>query len=372
MVTKLLRPGDGCAAHRQAAQYTADQTPEFDPDDEAVAELLARGPVGVGFVAHPVSRLVTTSRESTAASAWTRWSTTVEVIVTDPGAIGAARGEVAAELDAIELAASRFRPDSEVSLLAESGGKPTEVSALLAELVAAALAAADRSDGDVDPTVGAAVVALGYDRDIRDIGELDVGAPVATTVVVPAVWTMVRLTGRTLTVPAGVLLDLGATAKALAADRCARRVAETTGSGVLINLGGDIATAGPAPEDGWQVLVCDGRDEPGSQVSIGSGVGLATSSTLHRRWRRAGGLPNHHILDPRSGRSAEPVWRTVTAAAGSCVDANTMTTAAVVRGHRALDWLRSLGIPARLVDRERVVHTVGGWPPETGAGADDR
>ena len=114
MVTKLPAPVTRCAAHRQAAQYTADQTPELHPDDEAVAELLARGPVGVGFVAHPVSRLVTTSRESTAASAWTRWSTTVEVVVTDPGAIGAARGEVDAELDAIDLAASRFRPDSEV------------------------------------------------------------------------------------------------------------------------------------------------------------------------------------------------------------------------------------------------------------------
>ena len=210
----------------------------------------------------------------------------MEVVVTDPSAIGAACAEVAVELDAIEVAASRFRPDSEVSLLANSGGQPTEVSALLAELVAAALTAADRSDGDVDPTVGAAVVALGY---ADDIGELDPTAPVATAVVVPAVWSMVRLAGRTLTVPAGVLLDLGATAKALAADRCASRVAEATGSGVLVNLGGDIATAGPIPDGGWQVLVCDGVEEPASRVSIESGVGLATSSTIHRRWRRAGG-----------------------------------------------------------------------------------
>jgi thiamine biosynthesis lipoprotein len=181
---------------------------------------------------------------------------------------------------------------------------------------------------------------------------------------------MVRLDGRILTVPAGVLLDLGATAKAIAADRCARRVVETTGSGVLVNLGGDIATAGPVPAGGWQVLVCDGDDEPQCQVSIGSEVGLATSSTIHRRWQRAGGQLNHHILDPRSGRSADPVWRTVTAAAGSCVDANTLTTAAVVRGYRALDWLRGLGVTARLVDRDRTVHTVGPWPAPTAAQSD--
>jgi len=291
----------------------------------------------------------------------------MELVVTDPSALGVACAEVALELDAIDAAASRFRPDSEVRALAAADGQPTEVSPMLAELVAAALTAADRTGGDVDPTVGAAVVALGYDD---DIGKLDPNVPVAATLVVPAVWTMVRLDGRILTVPAGVLLDLGATAKAIAADRCARRVVETTGSGVLVNLGGDIATAGPVPAGGWQVLVCDGDDEPQCQVSIGSEVGLATSSTIHRRWQRAGGQLNHHILDPRSGRSADPVWRTVTAAAGSCVDANTLTTAAVVRGYRALDWLRGLGVTARLVDRDRTVHTVGPWPAPTAAQSD--
>ncbi len=291
----------------------------------------------------------------------------MELVVTDPSALGVACAEVALELDAIDAAASRFRPDSEVRALAAADGQPTEVSPMLAELVAAALTAANRTGGDVDPTVGAAVVALGYDD---DIGKLDPNVPVAATLVVPAVWTMVRLDGRTLTVPAGVLLDLGATAKALAADRCARRVVETTGSGVLVNLGGDIATAGPLPEGGWQVLVWDGDEEPQCQVSIGSQVGLATSSTIHRRWQRAGGQLNHHILDPRSGRSADPVWRTVTAAAGSCVDANTLTTAAVVRGYRALDWLRGLGVTARLVDRDRTVHTVGPWPAPTAAQSD--
>lgn len=303
----------------------------------------------------------------TATHTWTRWSTTMEVIVTDPSAIGAACAEVDIELDAIEAAASRFRPDSEVCVLAGSDGRPTEVSSLLADLVTAALAAAEQTDGDVDPTVGAAVVALGYDG---DISELDPNAPVAAALVVPAVWTMIKLDGRTLTVPAGVLLDLGATAKALAADRCARRVVEATGSGVLVNLGGDIATAGPVPAGGWQVLVCDGDDDPQCHVSIGSGVGLATSSTIHRRWQRAGGQMNHHILDPRSGRSADPVWRTVTAAAGTCVAANTFTTAAVVRGYRAMDWLRGLGVTARLVDRQRAVHTVGPWPAEAGVRSD--
>ena len=72
----------------------------------------------------------------------------------------------------------------------------------------------------------------------------------------------------------------------------------------------------------------------------------------------------HHILDPRTGLPAEPVWRTVSVAAGSCVDANAASTAAVIRGRRALGWLAQLGLPARLVDATGVVFTVAGWPDE--------
>ncbi len=96
-------------------------------------------------------------------------------------------------------------------------------------------------------------------------------------------------------------------------------------------------------------------------MSLPSGTALATSSTIRRQWRDGEDVM-HHILDPRTGRSAEPVWRTVTVAAQTCYAANTVATASVVRGWRALDWIRQLGMAARLVDRDRRVHTVGGWP----------
>ena len=180
---------------------------------------------------------------------------------------------------------------------------------------------------------------------------------------VPANWSMVMLHGRVATVPRGVVLDLGATAKAVAADRCAQRAHSATGSGVLINLGGDVATAGTAPTGGWQILVHDGDGDPASSIGLPAGSALATSSTLRRRWRR-GDEVLHHILDPRTGRSADPVWRTVSVAAQNCFAANTVSTAAIVRGWRALEWIAALGMPARLVDSSMVVHAVGGWPTE--------
>lgn len=291
---------------------------------------------------------------------WRRWSTDMQIVVTDPDSLPEARYEVDAELDAVDAAASRYRPDSEIACLAASDGRPTEVSETLADLLDAALTAAEHTDGDVDPTVGAALVALGCHDDVTTSGR---SRTLTASVVTPAVWSMVALHDRVVTVPRGVLLDLGATAKAVAADRCAHRVHEVTGSSVLINLGGDIATAGTAPGSGWQVLVQDEPDEPASSIGLPPGAALATSSTIRRQWLRGDSLV-HHIVNPRTGLPAEPVWRTVTVAAQTCYAANTVSTAAVVRGWSALRWIRALGMTARLVDRDRAVHLVGDWPEE--------
>lgn len=287
---------------------------------------------------------------------WPRWSTEMHLLVTDPSVMAEAKQIVDRELDAIELAASRFRPDSEVSMLAEAGGGRRDVSPVLSDLINAALWAAEFTGGDVDPTVGSALVALGYgDRCTEQ------AVPRITSVVLPVRWTDVEFDGGAITLPAGTLLDLGATAKAVAADRCARLVHERTGSGVLVNLGGDIATAGSAPDGGWAVMVRDTDADPASHITLGGDCGLATSSTQRRTWRR-GGMTHHHILDPHTGQSVEPVWRTVSVGAGDCLTANAVSTAAIIRGRDAPGWVRGLELPARFVDRDGAERLMGGWP----------
>ena len=177
--------------------------------------------------------------------------------------------------------------------------------------------------------------AAGYDRDFQQIDPN--GPPLRLTARQVPGWREVRLDGRSLTVPAGVQLDLGATAKAWAADRAAARIAPQLGCGVLVSLGGDVAVAGPPPAGGWRVRVHDDHapgdpPRPVRVIAIHAG-GLATSSTTARPWGRHGGKL-HHILDPPTGQPARPVWRTVTVAAGSRADANIVSTAAVVRGRR--------------------------------------
>jgi thiamine biosynthesis lipoprotein len=289
---------------------------------------------------------------------WNRWSTDMHLLVTEHTVLTRARQVVDSELDAIESAASRFRSDSEICALAGADGGRTPVSPVLADLIEAALNAARLTDGDVDPTVGSAMIALGYDR---DFAEIDAVTPRLASVTVPTDWTHVEFDGGSVRLPAGVLLDLGATAKAVAADRCAHLVHQQTGSGVLVNLGGDIATAGPTPDGGWRILVQDTEFDPASIVTIGTDAGLATSSTRRRRWWRSGHAL-HHIIDPRTGAPVDPVWRSVSVAAESCLTANTISTAAIIRGHRAPEWMRALGMPARLVDRDGAERFLCGWP----------
>jgi FAD:protein FMN transferase len=294
--------------------------------------------------------------------------TTAQVCVTDPAALEPAVVVVESALTAIDVACSRFRDDSELTALNRSGGRPFSASPLLIEALEVALRAAEITDGDVDPTIGRAMTALGWDC---DFSVLVSRVERERFQVVPAAgWRSIAIDrDRGLVeLPAGVEVDLGATAKAFAADSCARAALTASGqTGVLVNLGGDLAVAGAAPEGGWAVLVTDDHrsraDADGQTIAVSSG-GLATSSTTVRRWR-AGGTEHHHIVDPRTGLAAAEVWRTVSVAAASCVDANMASTAAIVRGREAPGWLERLGLPARLVSLDGSVSYTGDWPEAT-------
>jgi thiamine biosynthesis lipoprotein ApbE len=300
-----------------------------------------------------------TARTCTGRALWQALGTSTELVLTDANALARARAIVELELDRVDRACSRFREDSELTRVNMRAGRTLQLDdPLLVEAIDLALRAAELTDGDVDPTVGAALEAAGYDRDWQLLmapDDCEQGRGPRVIAKRCAGWETVEFDREraTLRVPRGVKLDLGATAKAWAADHACGAVHNETGCGVLVSLGGDIATAGPAPAAGWPVHVTDdhrdGIDAAGQTISISSG-GLATSSTTVRRWRHRGATM-HHILDPSTGAPVEGVWRTVSVAAANCADANIAATAAIVRGSSAPRWLAELRLPARQARR---------------------
>ena len=304
---------------------------------------------------------------SVASACFPALGTTASVSVTDPAALRHALDVLEQELREVDASCSRFREDSELMQLNAVGGTRVVVGARLLEAVAAALHAATISAGLVDPTIGRTLRFAGYDRTFELVCARDGSSFRATFNSVPGCGRIEIDPARsTVRVPTDVELDLGATAKALAADAAAHAVAEATGCGVLVGLGGDVSVAGAPPADGWPILIADDHaaplDTPGPAVAIRSG-GIASSSTTVRRWR-AGDVELHHIIDPRTGRPAETPWRTVTVAAATCLDANVASTAAVVLGDGAPGWLAERALPARLVHASGSITYVGNWPED--------
>ncbi|GED97104.1 FAD:protein FMN transferase [Gordonia crocea] len=314
--------------------------------------------------------------------------TTVGVTCTDPDELTRAVSVLRARLGALDVAVSRFRGDSELARInarsgalaaADPGGSlRIVVGTTLAACLAAALRTERLTGGLVTATLGAELVACGYDADLDEVRARggrpdDFSAPVTRDFPAPG-----RAPGRRrpraldfdsgyglLLLPAGVALDLGASAKAWAADTIAAELAATGSGGYLVNLGGDIAVAGPPPADGWSIGIRDGDGEIRESVR-GTGQAFATSSTRARTWRHRG-MVHHHILDPRLGIPARSRWVQVTCAAPDAVQANAASTAAIILDDRAPRWLRERGVPARLVAADGRVVTTPGWESSDGS-----
>jgi FAD:protein FMN transferase len=226
---------------------------------------------------------------------------------------------------------SRFRAESELNRVNRSESRVVVVSELFARVVHTALEAARSTDGLVDPTLGVAIEAAGYDRDfslLSDDDERPPGPPV------PGRWPALRLDGRLLSRPPGLHLDLNGVVKALAVDEALGLI---EGDG-LVAAGGDVAARGGAVVE---------LPRSGSLRLLGGG--LATSGTTRRRWRLQG-QAQHHLIEPSTGRPAESQWQEVTVAAGSCLAADVAAKAAFLLSDDGPGWLDERSLPGRFLD----------------------
>ncbi len=299
---------------------------------------------------------------------WRALGTYVYLVVADGEHLDAARSLAERMLGDVDQACSRFRDDSDLTRANAQAGSWVAVSPVLLDAVEAALGAAERTGGLVDPTLGLSLVSMGYDRDLAQVQARDAGgagSPASLPPIPPrsGAWREVQLDeDGALLVPFGTALDLGATGKAFAADRISAAIAQEIGTGCILSLGGDVAVGVAADgEHPWQVSVSERPDGEVEQTLTLPRGGAATSTTEHRTWTH-GGRAVHHVLDPATGLPVQRTWRTATVLADSCLEANAATTAALVLGERAPAWLTDRRFSARLVARDGTLCVLGDWP----------
>jgi thiamine biosynthesis lipoprotein len=251
-------------------------------------------------------------------------------------------GATQAEVEAVRLVFeqldgtfSRFRAASELNRINAVTAEFVAVSPVFARTLALALDAARRTDGLVDPTLGAAIEAAGYDRDFSELVDLE--RPLGATVT--GSWRHVRLAGPLVFRYPGTKFDLNCVVKGLAVDAALQRL----GDDGFVAAGGDVAVRGAS------VVGLPG----GGSLTLRNG-GLATSGTTRRRWLRAGEA-QHHLIDPRTGRPSSSIWSEVTVAAGSCLEADIAAKAAFLLSDDGPDWLDERGLPGRFVGVDRQV-----------------
>jgi thiamine biosynthesis lipoprotein len=274
--------------------------------------------------------------------------TWVECLVEAPAceALTAALHAVEDEFERLEDMLSRFRPDSELSRLNRE--RSLEASDELRELVELGLEARERSGGRFDPTLHDALVAAGYDRSFDELEEIEL----------PSVWPRsgggdVSIDGTRIELGPDASLDLGGIAKGYAADRGLPTLA--THGPALVNAGGDIAISGPRSLGAWPVAV----ELPDGFLTLAlDRGGLATSGRNRRRWRR-GDEERHHLIDPRTVRSAEGGPLTVTVAAETAIAAEVRAKELFLAGADAEREAEAAGTPAVIVGDDGQARLVG-------------
>lgn len=255
-----------------------------------------------------------------------------------------------------EAILSRFDPDSELSRLNAAAGKPCLVSPLLAEVLAAALTAARESDGLYDPTVLPCLQAAGYRVSLEALPQAPLPDGGAAAGWRPA-WPGIRLNPGAVPLvqtPAQCQLDFGGIAKGWAADRLCADWRQ--GAPLVVSLGGDLRVRLPPDDAGWPVTVADPfapeRDLARLRVRAG---GVATSSSLGRRWLTDQGW-RHHIIDPRNGTPADSDVVQATVLAPTAVQAEVWAKALCILGSEAgFDFLARRPAAALVVRHDGTV-----------------
>ena len=264
---------------------------------------------------------------------------------------------IEAQVAQYEQALSRFRPDSDLSRLNRQ--RHAHVSAILQQVLLAALEVAQWSQGLVVPSLGQHIADIGYDRSFATVAP--VTADFVDASIVPD-WRGIVVRGRDVTLPPQLKLDVAGVAKGWIAEQLVAQFTPSRGA-LLAQIGGDVAVSAPSETLPWCIAIDHPlQTNPCGHIALFEGT-VATSSTYERRWQRAG-QTIHHIIDPRSGMPAQSDVLTASVIATQAIYAEAAAKMVVLLGRDAgFAWLHKYGLPGLVIDQSGNVHTNDAWLP---------
>ncbi len=241
-----------------------------------------------------------------------------------------------------EQTLSRFRLNSELSLLNQTFDQPIEVSDTFWDVFQYALSAETITNGLITPTVLDAMLEAGYDQNFDTLPcyQSQHGLQVLSAVN-PLSMVTWNEKSKTICLPQGVRLDFGGVAKGWAAHQTVERLKDH--GAVLMNAAGDIAVSGPrANDEAWQIGVKN-PFEPESDFEVlkVKRCGVATSGRDRRHWSQ-NGQQRHHIIDPHTGQPAQTDVMTATIVAPTVMEAEAAAKAVLILGGgEGIKWIEA-------------------------------
>ena len=275
-------------------------------------------------------------------------------------------------VEALEHRWSRFLPDSDVSRINRRSGHDVEVDPSTLDLLAFAIAAWRETDGRFSPFLGRAMHDIGYSRSWSTgavltpkqkpsfvASRFQVNDPTAAAPI------HLDYDASTVTVEPEVQIDLGGLAKGYAADLVLRELLSSGATSALVDLGGDMAfwSEGSHEPHPWSIAVTDPYASGHAlDTMVANTGGIATSSTLRRRWNTATGDSFHHLMDPATGKSCSTDIASITVVADSCKNAEVLAKQLLLLGNQeAAREAARIGVDVLIVGHDRCVTRVGLW-----------
>ncbi|HEY4032449.1 MAG TPA: FAD:protein FMN transferase [Ktedonobacteraceae bacterium] len=261
-----------------------------------------------------------------------------------------------------EQTLSRFLLESELTHLNRLSGKSVIVSELLFTVMCRALAAAQATDGLYDPTLLNQLVQLGYDRSFDELPAVQSASEHLNSP--GGRWRDIHIERavRLVKLPPGINVEFGGIAKGMAVDAALESLRQEGIDTALVNAGGDLAVLGVPPQENQWPIEVQGKTRSWV-IPLHHGA-FATSGVARRRWQQ-GAYMRHHLIDPRTGLSAQSGLWSVTVAAANCEQAEVAAKVAFLLGvEQGCEFLRRHFLAGLLVQEDGTWMSVGSWPRE--------